>query len=114
MSNNMLIYLIVALNAACHAMLIWRLKLGRWAKWKYCSLAVGIPLLIAMGMRLMVAVGVMHGRVAEQAGIERLVTSLAGMLLIAGPLMATGAAIIFGRKKRDVAAQHANVPENCG
>jgi ribose/xylose/arabinose/galactoside ABC-type transport system permease subunit len=114
MSNNMLIYVIVALNAASHAMLIWRLKLARWAKWKYCSLAVGAPLLIAMVMRLMVAMGIVHGRVAEQMGVERLVTSLASMLLIAGPLMATGAAIMFGRKKRDVAAQHVNAPENCG
>lgn len=102
MPNNILIYLIVALNAGCQAMLIWRMKLDHYAKWKYCSLTVVIPLLIAMAMRLMVAMGVVHGRVAEQVGIERLVTSLASMLLIAGPLIVTGAAILMKMKIRSL------------
>ena len=102
MSNNILIYVIVALNAACQVMLIWRMKLSRWTRWKFSSLAFGAPLLIVIVMRLMVAMGIVHRRMAEQVGIERLVTSLAGILLIAAPLIVTGAAIISRRKKQAI------------
>jgi len=101
----MSVYLIVFLNAVCHAMLIWRLKIDKLAKWKFCGLSFGMPLLIMMTMRLMVGVGLLHGRVAEQGLIERSVTMLASMLLIAGPFLATVAAIMFSRKSRAVVMQ---------
>jgi len=101
-SNNLSIYLIVALNAACHVMLIWRLKIDKAARWKFCTVAVATPLLIMVAVRLMVGIGLLHGRVAEQGGIERFVTTVASMLLIAAPFMVTGAAILFGRKQRAV------------
>jgi len=96
----MSIYLIVFLNAACHILLIWRFKLDRAAKWKYASLTVAIPLAVMLTVRLMVGIGVIHGRVAEQAGLERFFTTLASVLLIAGPFLATGAAVVFARKNR--------------
>jgi hypothetical protein len=102
-SNHLSIYLIVGLNAACHILLIWRLNLDRIAKLKYCALGVGIPLLVMTTMRLMVAVGAVNGRLAEQGGVERALTMLASMLLIAGPLLATGAAVVRARKNRQAA-----------
>ena len=99
-SNHLSIYLIVGLNAACHIMLIWRLKIDKIAKLKYCAMSVAIPLLVMASMRLMVALGVFHMRLAEQGGIERAFTMLASMLLIAGPLLATGAAVVCYRKNR--------------
>ena len=107
MPNHSLIYLIVILNAACQAMLIWRLKFDKHLKWKYCSLAVAVPLLIAVSMRVMVAMGVMHVQLSEQTFLERTVTSMASILLIAGPFIVTIAAMAFRRKQRIVAAlQH--------
>jgi hypothetical protein len=102
-SSYLSIYLIVFLNAACHVMLIRRLKIDKVAKWKFCSLAIGMPLLIMMLMRLMVGIGLLHGRVAEQEGIERVITMLASMMLIAAPFIATGAAVLSSRKRRAVA-----------
>ena len=104
-SNHLSIYLIVVLNAACHVMLIWRLKLDKLTRWKFCSLAFAVPLLIVITMRLMVALGLVHGRVAEQGGLERVITMLASMLLLAGPFIATGAAIVSGRKRRALVMQ---------
>ena len=100
-SNHLSVYLIVGLNAACHMLLIWRLKIDRIAKLKYCAIGVGIPLLVMASMRLMVFLGAVHGRLAEQGGIERGLTMLASMLLIAGPLLATGAAVVCYRKSRN-------------
>jgi hypothetical protein len=103
MSNNLSIYLIVFLNAACHIMLIWRLKLDRSAKWKYASLTVVIPVAVMLAMRLLVSIGLLHVRVAEQPWFERFFTILASVLLIAGPFLATGAAVVFSRKNRQPA-----------
>jgi hypothetical protein len=103
-TNHLSVYLIVGLNAACHILLIWRLKIGRRAKLKYCAVGVAIPLLVMTTMRLMVALGAVHGRLSEQGGFERALTMLASMLLIAGPLLATGAAVVRYRKKRGSAA----------
>ena len=100
-SNHLSVYLIVGLNAACHIMLIWRLKIDKIAKLKYCAIGVAIPLLVMATMRLLVALGAMHALVAEQGGIERALTMLASMLLIAGPLLATGAAVVCYRKNRN-------------
>jgi hypothetical protein len=102
-TNHLSIYLIVGLNAACHMLLIWRLKIDKIAKLKYCAIGVGIPLLVMATMRLLVAMGAMHALVVQQGGIERALTMLASMLLIAGPLLATGAAVVFYRKSRNPA-----------
>jgi hypothetical protein len=103
MSNNMSIYLIVFLNAACHILLIWRLKLDRGAKWKYASLTIAIPVAVMLTMRLLVGIGLLHMRVAEQPWFERFFTILASVLLIAGPFLATGAGVVFSRKHRQPA-----------
>jgi ribose/xylose/arabinose/galactoside ABC-type transport system permease subunit len=104
-TNHLSIYLIVFLNAATHVMLIWRLKLDKLAKWKFCALTLALPLLIMVAMRLMVGVGLIQGRVAEQGGLERFITALASMLLIAGPFLVTGAAVFFRRKQKALLAQ---------
>ena len=104
-SNQLSIYLIVGLNAACHMLLIWRLNLDKVAKLKFCAIGVGIPLLVMGAMRLMIALGVLHGRLAEQGGFERALTMLGSMLLIAGPFLATGAAILFYRRNRSLLVQ---------
>jgi len=104
-SNNLAIYLIVLCNALCHLMLIWRLKLDQGAKVKFCSLALGIPVAVMCVMRLMVALGVVHARLAEQSGPERALTLLASVLLLAGPVFATGAAVLSNRKGRLVAEE---------
>jgi len=103
-TNHLSVYLIVGLNAACHIMLIWRLKIDKTAKLKYCAIGVAIPLLVMAVMRLMVALGALHGRFAEQGGIERAFTMLASALLIVGPILATGAAVVFYRKNRGAVA----------
>lgn len=99
MPNHLLIYVIVALNVACQVMLIWRLKLDRQVKLKYCLLAVAVPLIIATTMRLMTGTGIMHAKLAEQNSLERAVTSLASVFLIAGPFMVTVAAVVFRRRQ---------------
>lgn len=103
-ANNLSIYLIVLCNALCHAMLIWRLKLDSAAKLRFCALSAGIPLAVMLAMRLLVAVGVVHARVAEQGGWERATTLLGSVLLLAGPFLATGAALMYRRRSRVVAA----------
>lgn len=109
LSNHMSVYLIVLLNAVCHMMLIWRLKLDRVAKWKFCALTPALPLLVMATMRLMVGVGLIHARIAEQGGLERFITMLSSMLLIAGPLLVTGAAVLFRRKQKASLAQRDTV-----
>jgi drug/metabolite transporter (DMT)-like permease len=102
MPNHSLIYVIVVLNAACQVMLIWRLKFDNQSKWKYSCLAVAVPLVIAASMRLMVAMGIMHAHLSEQGVLERTATSLASILLIAGPFIVTVAALAFRRKRSPI------------
>ena len=97
-SNHLAIYLVVGLNTLCQVMLIWRLKLAQREKLKFSALSVAIPVVVTMAMRLLVAVGALHLRVAEQVGIEKFVTVAASILLIAGPPMATAAAVLSRRK----------------
>jgi hypothetical protein len=104
MPNHLLIYVIVLLNVACQIMLIWRLKLDRTIKLKYCALALAIPTVIAVTVRVLVAAGIMHVRLAEQGMLERTITTLASILLIASPFMITIAAVIFRRKQKRLAA----------
>ena len=88
-------------------MLIWRLKFEKYSKWKYCSLAVAVPLLIAVAMRVMVSIGAINVQISEQTFLERVVTSLASILLIAGPFIVTVSAMMLRRKRRIVEAlQH--------
>jgi hypothetical protein len=99
MPDDLLIYLIVALNALLQVMLIWRLKFPRGGKLKYQLLAVGIPLFVMLATRLLIAGGVIHGVVAEQSPAERFFTLAASAALLGGPWLVTLAAI-FGRKRQ--------------
>lgn len=100
MQDHLLIYVIVVLNMVCHALLIRRLKLDQRLKRKYCALAIGIPFAIALVMRLMIALGVMHGRLREQVALERGVTTLASIFLVAGPFLVTIVAVVMMRKQK--------------
>jgi hypothetical protein len=101
MPDQILIYLIVALNALCQVMLIWRQKLAPGVKWKYCSSAIAIPTLIMVAMRLFIAGGMIHGRVADQVPIERYITTIASILLLAGPWLVT-LTTLFNRKRQSM------------
>jgi len=100
MADTIFIYLIVALNTCCQIMLIWRQKLPVGDKKKYIGLAVGIPVLIMVSMRLLIANGTIHGHVAEQSPVELFITRSASILLIAGPWLVTLAAILTYRRSR--------------
>jgi hypothetical protein len=102
MTDQVLIYMIVGLNTLCQVMLIWRQKLGNSTKWKFCCLAVGIPLVIMLSMRLLIASGSIHGHVAEQSLVEQYITKGSSMLLIIGPWLVTLVAIITNRKNRSL------------
>lgn len=107
MSDQLLIYLIVALNVACQLMLIWRQKFATGVKWKFCCLAVAVPAVIMVTMRLLIAGGTIHGRIAEQPLVEQYITNGASMLLIAGPWLVTLAAILTKMKNRALLKKHA-------
>jgi hypothetical protein len=109
MSDELFIYIIVALNALVQLMLIWRLKFLTGGKWKYCVLVVAIPILIMASMRLLVAGGVIHGRVADQSMVERIITMGASVLLMAGPWLVTIAAILDKPRRRALAALNAQL-----
>lgn len=100
MSDQLLIYLIVALNTICQLMLIWRQKLATGIKWKFCWSAVAIPALIMVSMRLLIANGTIHGHVAEQTLVEQYITKGTSVLLIAGPWLVTLAAILVKMRNR--------------
>ena len=100
MPNYLLIYLIVALNALCQTMLIWRLKIPSKCKWQCVGMTIAIPFLIMVIMRLIVAGGMVQSRVADQSLAERSLTTLASVLLIAGPWLVTGASIFISRRER--------------
>lgn len=102
MNDQLLIYLIVALNALCQLMLIWRQKLAAGVKWKYCCLAIAMPVVTMVSMRLMIASGAIHGRVAEQSPVEQYLTKGAGMLLIAGPWLVMLTALLAKMRDRVV------------
>jgi len=98
--DHLLIYVIVALNALCQATLVWRLKFASSTKWKFCSAALAVPLVIMVAMRLLIASGSIHGRVADQSLVEQLITKGAGILLIAGPWLVTISAVMYRRRQR--------------
>jgi hypothetical protein len=94
MSDVTLIHLIVALNLLIQLMLIRSLKFPSGGKRKYYVIAVAIPVLVLVSMRLLTASGMIHGRVADQPPVEQFITSAASILLMAGPWLATLAAIL--------------------
>lgn len=107
MHDHILIYLIVALNALCQLMLIWRQKLAASVKWKYCCLAIAIPVVVMVSMRLMIASGTIHGRVAEQSLVEQYITKATSILLLAGPWLVTLIALLARMRDRALLKKHA-------
>ncbi|HXE98155.1 MAG TPA: hypothetical protein VN642_17250 [Dongiaceae bacterium] len=105
MSDYVFIYLIVALNTLCQIMLIWRQKLD--SRWKFCSFAIAIPVVLMVSMRLLIASGVIHGHVAEQSLVEQYFTKGTSILLIAGPWLVTLAALQAKMKNRVLLKKHA-------
>ena len=99
MSDEAFIYLIVAFNTFVQVMLIGRLYFPSGGRRKYFLLAVGIPGLVMLSTRLLVATGMIHGRVADQTAIEQHITNAAGILLIAAPWLVTLAAILDKKRK---------------
>jgi hypothetical protein len=99
MPDEAFIYLIVALNALLHVILIGRLKFPAGGRWKYQLFALGIPVFVMLTMRLLIAAGMIHVRVADQTPIERFFATAASVALLAGPWLATLAAAIARKRK---------------
>ena len=111
MSDQIFIYLIVALNTAVQLMLIGRLNFPAGGKRKYYLFAVAIPLLVMLSMRLLIAAGMIHARVADQSAIEQRITSATSILLMAGPWLVTLAAIFDKRRKGWVTGKRTELKE---
>ena len=94
MTDLALIHLIVALNVVVQLTLIGRLKFPPGERRKYYALAIAIPALVLLSMRLLVASGLIRDHVADQPPVEQFVTSAASILLLAGPCIVTLAAIL--------------------
>ncbi|MGZ5091281.1 MAG: hypothetical protein ACXWCY_15070 [Burkholderiales bacterium] len=99
MSDQVFIYLIVALNTLVQLMLIGRLNFPAGGKRKYYVFAVAIPVLVMLSTRLLITGGMIHNRVADQSAIEQHVTTAASVLLMAGPWLVTLAAILDKQRK---------------
>jgi len=69
------------------------------------AFAAALPLTLALVMRVLVYAGLIHGRLAEQSQVEHLLTQAVSILLIAGPWLATAAAVLYrgNRKLREAA-----------
>jgi len=94
MSDPLFIYLIVALNIGVQLMLIRSLRFPPGARRKFYWLALGIPLSIMAIMRLLIAVGAINNRMAEQSVAEAAITAAAGIIMMAGPWFVTLFAIV--------------------
>ena len=99
MSDELSIYLIVALNVFVQLMLIRSLRFPPGGKRKYYLLAIAIPVAVMLAMRLLIVAGAIHSRVADQSAAERILTSAAGIILMAAPWCVTTFAIV-DRKRR--------------
>jgi hypothetical protein len=99
MSDEVFIYLIVALNIFVQLMLINRLRFPPDGRRKYYLLAVAIPVAIMLSMRLLIVAGAIPRRVADQSAIEQFTTNAAGVILMAAPWLVTLFAIV-DRKRR--------------
>jgi len=104
MPDHILIYVIVLLNAVCQALLIWRFKIHKSQKWAFCGLTIGVPVMIALFVRTLVAFGILHSSVVDQVGFERFITMAASMLLIGGPWIVTTAAVVLRMKQGMITA----------
>ena len=100
MPDQVVVYLIVALNVLLQVMLIRRLKLPASVKRNHQIGAIAIPVVIMLASRLAIAAGVIHARVDEQAGVERFVTLAASIMLLAGPPLATLSALVARMRQR--------------
>ena len=99
MPDELFIYLIVALNALTQILLIRSLRFPAGGKQKYYLCAIAIPVLLMLSMRLLIAGGMIHGRVDDQSSIEKIITTVASILLIGGPWLVTLAAILDKRRQ---------------
>ncbi len=99
MPDQLFIYLIVVLNALTQLLLIRSLNFPRGGKRKYYLFAIAIPLMVMLSMRLLIAGGMISGRVVDQSPIEQMITAAAGILLMAGPWLVTLAAILDKRRR---------------
>jgi hypothetical protein len=99
MQDTVVIYVPVALNAPMQVMLIGRLRLASAGQWRYQCLAVAVPLMIAVTMRLLVAGEMIHEQTAIQSSAERSVTTTASVALLAGPWLVSVAAFVGRRRK---------------
>lgn len=102
MTDEVFLYLIVLLNTLVQLALIHSLNLPARGKRKYYALAIAIPVLVMVSMRLLVLLGLIHSLVADQSLVERIVTHAASILIIAGPWLATLAALIARYRRRSV------------
>ena len=103
MSNELLIYAVVGLNALVQLTLILRLRFPEGGKWKYGVAVVAAPLLLLLLMRLLVASGVVNARVAEQTLFERVLTQGAGVLLLVSPWIVTTLAVTSKKRRAALA-----------
>lgn len=94
MSDELSIYLIVALNIGVQLMLIRSLRFPPGGKKKYYLFAVGIPVAIMLSMRLLIAAGLIHNRVVDQSTVEHIFTSTAAIVLMASPWFVTLFAVV--------------------
>ncbi len=94
MSDDLFIYVVVALNILVQLMLIHSLRFPPGGRRKYYLLAIVIPIAIMLAMRLLIVVGAINNRVADQSTVAQLVTSAAGVLLMASPWLVTMFAIV--------------------
>ena len=99
MHDALFIYLIVALNALLQVLLIRRLRFVEGGRWRYLWLAAGTPVVVMLAMRLAIMAGAIHGRVADQSSVERLVTTASSIALLAGPWLVTVAAVLRSRRQ---------------
>jgi hypothetical protein len=100
MADELFLYLIVLLNTTVQLFLIRSLGLPAREKRKYLAIAIAIPLCVMASMRLLVLGGIVGGNVADQGFLERCVTDAAGILIMAGPWLATLAAVITRYRPR--------------
>ncbi len=103
MSDHLLIYFIVILNCMAQILLIRRLKLSNRDKYLFYGYAAGIPLLLAVTMRLLIAGSLFHAHVVDQSPLEHVITTITGSLLIIGPWMVTLSALLMRWKARSTA-----------
>jgi hypothetical protein len=99
MTDELSIYVIVALNIFVQLMLIHSLRFPPGGRRKYYRLAVAIPVATIVSMRLLILAGLLHARVADQSAIERFVTGAASIILMAAPWVVTALAIV-NRERR--------------